>query len=151
MGTIIYRQMGFFNFRLNDRVFTVDLDAAKISDLVAALPDESCDLNLPARIWGSEVTAESVLFLVEYMSFHNGQVHRPLPRPLISGDLTKILPEWDVGFVDTVHGAGNVHLYSLINLANYLGVRPLVELVSAKIASIALSVHSDQIVKSLKV
>ena len=77
------------------------------------------------------LTTQQLQTCIDFMTHHE---HKRLPeieRPLKSVDLSDLVPAWDVKFVDLDLEA----LYLVMHAANFLDIRPLLDLACAKVAS----------------
>ena len=69
--------------------------------------------------------------IIEFMEHYYDEKMVDIEKPLISSNLEDIVQKWYADFINV----DNDFLYSLINAANYMDIRPLLNLGCAKIAS----------------
>ena len=67
----------------------------------------------------------------EYLIHYENEVPPVIQKPLKNNDFKKCAVEWDNNFL----GDDNRVILDLIQAANYMDIKPLIELASAKIAS----------------
>jgi S-phase kinase-associated protein 1 len=77
------------------------------------------------------LTTQQLCLCIEFMVHHQRQSLPEIERPLKSTELSDLVPEWDAKFIDLDLGT----LYKLILAANFLDIRPLLDLACAKVAS----------------
>ena len=77
--------------------------------------------------------ADMLKKIVEYLTHYKGVEPKYIPKPLPSSNLSDSIDEWEINFIN---GIELDNLYDLINGANYMGINSLVDLASAKIASL---------------
>ena len=144
---------------------TVPLKIALLSQLVSGaveMDKSNGDLSIPlesnnfsGRVQTPRVTSKkTVQFVVEYLRIHyeyelelkmKNEVAKKIVKPLISSDLVENgFSKQEADFIDRVYGSTRVDgsnigrrmLCTLLCTANYMAILPLVELCSAKFASL---------------
>ncbi len=71
--------------------------------------------------------------IVEYMEHYKDAKPPEIEKPLRSSKMEQVVPEWDAKFVD----APQETLFELILGANYMDIKPLLDLTCAKVASVS--------------
>lgn len=80
--------------------------------------------------------------VIEYMKYHKDHVPEQITKPLRSANLAENnICEWDAEFINVP----NEILFEIILAANYMDIRPLLELGSAKTASMIRGKTVEQI------
>ena len=70
--------------------------------------------------------------VVEYLEHYKDEEPKEIEKPLPSANLKEYVGEWDYNFMDISLN----NIIEIINASNYLDIPPLLELASAKNASI---------------
>lgn len=113
--------------------FKVDLKFAFVSTLVKTAlenDDKAEEIVVPS------VTGSVLELVVEYMKEHKGVEPPIIEKPLRSKMMKDVCPyKWDAYFIDEV-GKTRQNLYDLILAANYMDIKSLLHLGSAKVASL---------------
>ena len=78
--------------------------------------------------------------IVDYLKYHKDVPPVEIEKPLRE-ELSTIVGEWDASFIDVDRDT----LFDLVNAANYLDIKPLLDLTCAKIATILNGKSSDEI------
>ena len=123
----------------NDKVsFPIAMDIAIEFQLVKSLlsmdPDEH-------TIEFSNVNAQHLKKVVDYLVYHSETPAKEIPRPLPSTDLVALVGSWDADFVDMQ----TQELFEFILVVNYLDIQPLLNLCCAKVASLLKGKSPDEI------
>ena len=79
----------------------------------------------------------------EYLEHYENQEPKEIERPLASNDFKECIDEWDYSFIDLDLD----QIFELILSANYMDIKPLLELASAKIASLIKGKTTEEIRK----
>lgn len=80
-----------------------------------------------------DVKAPTLRKIVEYMEHYKDAKPPEIEKPLRSSKMEQVVPEWDAKFVD----APQETLFELILGANYMDIKPLLDLTCAKVASVS--------------
>jgi len=109
------------------------------------LDDPDChEIHLKTTALHSKLTNE-VLRWMEYHEDHPVVIPK---KPLSSTNLADLVPEWDAKFADR---DSMDDVFEVILAANYLQVTPLVELMSAQVASKLKGRTPDEIMKTFNI
>ena len=89
-----------------------------------------------------DVKGDVLKKVVEYLSHWSSNEPKEIPRPLPSNNLKEAADEWDAEFIDSVDLDT---VFDIINTANYMDIKPLLDLSCAKVASIMKGKSSEEI------
>jgi S-phase kinase-associated protein 1 len=113
----------------DNQEFTVSRRVAMMSQLVKTMADGDTDANV---IPLPNVKGTVLKRVVEYMTYHADKPPQEIEKPLKSSDMKQVVgDEWDANFVDVQQEL----LFELILAANYMDIKPLLDLTCAKVAS----------------
>lgn len=121
--------------------FKVSRKVALMSNLVKTMADgdsDASDIPLP------NVKGTVLKRVVEYMKYHSQDGKQPteIEKPLKSADMKLVVGDtWDADFVDVQQEL----LFELILAANYMDIKPLLDLTCAKVASMIKGKTPEQI------
>ena len=85
--------------------------------------------------------------ITEYLEHYENEDPKEIDRPLPSLNFKECVPTWDYNYI-------NVNLdmiFELIDVANYLDIKNLFELASAKVASIIKARNTDEIKQTFNI
>ena len=85
--------------------------------------------------------------VLRWMSYHNNVEPPIIKRPLTNLNLNSILKEWDINYIDVE----NDFLFDILNAANYLDIKPLLDLCCLKLASLIKNKKPEQIRQILNI
>jgi len=108
---------------------TIDSKAALRSNLLKGLIqdyDQESEIPMP------DIRGEVLKKIIEYLTHYKDIEPKEIQRPLPSDNLKDVTDEWDVNFMDSMDLDTN---FDLINAANYMDIKSLLDLSCAKIAS----------------
>ena len=94
-----------------------------------------------------DVKASTLKKIVEYMTHYSDSKPPEIEKPLRSNKMDQVVPEWDAEFVDLPQPA----LFELILGANYMDVKPLLDLSCAKVASMIKGRSVEEIRKTFHI
>jgi len=127
-----------------DEKFTVSRKVALMSELVKTMVEgdkEEKEIPLP------NVKAAVLKKVVEYMTYHVDNLPKEIEKPLKSANMNEVVPKWDADFVDVDQEL----LFELILAANYMDIKPLLDLTCAKVASMIKGKTPEQIRKTFNI
>ncbi len=106
---------------------------AKISKLICvAIESDAKETEIPLNIHSTQLQE-----IIAYMLHHQGNPRPPPEKPLSSSIMKEVCADqWDAELMDAVNDRGRKDLYALFLAANYLDIKPLLQLCAAKIASL---------------
>lgn len=93
------------------------------------------------------VKTEVLVKVIAYCKHHVDQPAAPIQKPLVDSDMKKVVPAWDADFVDLEQET----LFELILAANYMDIKPLLDLTCAKVASMIKGKTPEQIRKTFNI
>ena len=79
--------------------------------------------------------------VVEYLEHYENEEPKEIERPLPSLNFKECVDEWDYNFIDVDINT----IFKIINASNYLNIPPLLELSSAKMASIIKGKTTEEV------
>ena len=114
--------------------------AAQRSVLVKGiLEDYPDDAEVPLNNVKSNILKK----IKEYLDHYENEEPKEIERPLASNNFKECVNEWDYNFIDM-----DLQLiFEIILGANYMDIKPLLELSSAKVASIIKGKNTEEIRK----
>jgi S-phase kinase-associated protein 1 len=124
--------------------FEVGKKVAIQSELVKTMSEgdkEENEIPLP------NVKSSVLKKVVEYMKYHVDNPAREIEKPLKSANMSEVVSQWDADFVDVDQEV----LFELILAANYMDVKPLLDLCCAKVASMIKGKTPEQIRKTFNI
>ena len=116
-------------------IFEVPTNILSISNLIKTMMDDvdfdNEDLEDSEReIPLFNITDKCLKKIIEFMEHFNEEQMKDIEKPLISNLIEHIVQKWYADFINV----DDDFLYSLINAANYMDIRPLLNLGCAKVA-----------------
>lgn len=118
---------------------TVDEKSAQRSNLLKGLIqdyDESSDIAMP------DIKGDVLKKIVDYLVHYKESEPKEIPKPLPSPNLLDVTDEWDVTFINSMDLDTT---FDMIQAANYMDIKPLLDLSCAKIASLMKGRSADEI------
>ena len=110
--------------------FTVPVEVAKMSELVKSMIDEEADEDV-SEIPLPNVKATVLAKVIEFCKHHKGEPMTEIEKPLKSQNMADVVQKWYADYVDVEQ----VVLFELILAANYMDIKPLLDLTCATVAS----------------
>jgi S-phase kinase-associated protein 1 len=124
--------------------FTVSKKVALTSELVKTMAEgdrEEKEIPLP------NVKANVLTKVVDYMRYHAENPSKEIEKPLKSSNMSEVVSQWDADFVDVEQEL----LFELILAANYMDIKPLLDLTCAKVASMIKGKSPEAIRKTFNI
>jgi S-phase kinase-associated protein 1 len=124
--------------------FTVVRRAAYMSELVKTSLKEDIEAkefpipNVPTKV---------LALVVKYMNYHIDNPAKEIEKPLKSANMKEFVSNYDADFVELDQEL----LFELILAANYMDVKPLLDLTCAKTASLIKGKTPEQIRKTFNI
>ena len=116
--------------------------AAELSEVLkATINDFPNETNFPLN----EIDEKIAEKMKEYLTHFNGVAPKEIEKPLTQNEMKNLTDEWSTNFID------KLTLEELVNLtvaANSMGINCLLDLCSAKIASMCKDKSQDEILKT---
>lgn len=117
---------------------------AMMSELVKTMAEgdkEEKEIPLP------NVKGTVLKKVVEYMTYHCDNPAKEIDKPLKSSNMAEAVSQWDADYVDVDQEL----LFELILAANYMDIKPLLDLTCAKVASMIKGKTPEQIRKTFNI
>ena len=92
----------------------------------------------------NNVKSNILLEIKEYLDHYENQEPKSIERPLPSQNFQDCVDDWDFKYIDVEKDL----IFELILGANYMDIKPLLELASAKVASIIKGKTTEEIRKT---
>lgn len=110
------------------------LRSGLIRDLLADYSNE--EISLP------EISGDVLKMIVKYLKHYRDHEPQVIPKPHPLNDLKEVTDEWDVDYINSV---GWDVVEDIIIGANYMNIKPLMDLACAKIASLMKRKTAEEI------
>jgi S-phase kinase-associated protein 1 len=110
--------------------FPVKAEVARMSDLVKSIIDED-DFEEGSEIPLLNVTANVLEKVIEFCEHHSLEPMTEIEKPLKSQNMADVVQQWYADYVNVEQGL----LFELILAANYMDIKPLLDLTCATVAS----------------
>jgi len=124
--------------------FEVPKKVACMSELVKTMAEgdtEEKEIPLP------NVKKEPLKKVVDYMTHHFENPAKDIVKPLKSQNMSEVVSPWDADFVNIEQEL----LFELILAANYMDIKPLLDLTCAKVASMIKDKTPEEIRKTFNI
>ena len=119
--------------------------SAELSELLkGAMTDFPNEAKIPLNEMDEKIGEK----IKEYLTHFNGNPPAEIEKPLTSNDMKNITDEWSANFID------KMSLDEVTNLtvaANYMGINSLLDLCSAKIASLFKDKSEEEVLKEFNI
>jgi S-phase kinase-associated protein 1 len=115
-----------------------DKSAERSNLLKGLIQDYTEDTDIPMP----DIRGDVLKRVVEYLVHYKEAAPREIPKPLPSANLLDVTDEWDVSFIN---GVDLDTTFDIINAANYMDIKPLLDLSCAKIASLMKGKTAEEI------
>ena len=118
---------------------TLDEKSASRSTVIKGLlQDFQEDRDIPMP----EVRGDVLKKIVEYLIHYRDNEPKDIPKPLPSANLLEVTDEWDVNFINSIDLDTT---FDIINAANYMDIKSLLDLACAKVASVMKNKTAEEI------
>merc|ERR1711964_55809 len=126
-------------------IFEIEPEVACMSTLIKNMGDDSgTDEEIPLPNVKTAILSK----VIDYCKFHKDEPAEEIQKPLKSSNLAECgCREWDVEYVDIEQEI----LFELILAANYLDIKPLLDLTCAKVASMIKGKTPEEIRKQFNI
>jgi S-phase kinase-associated protein 1 len=126
--------------------FEVKIDVAMLSNLVKSMidddqDDEAQDIPLP------NVKSEVLAKIIEFCNHNVEEPMKEIEKPLKSANMEEVVQEWYAKFVTVEQET----LFELILAANYMDIKPLLDLSCATVASLIKGKTPEEIRKTFNI
>ncbi len=123
--------------------FDVSLAVAKLSGLVKTMIDEEQDEEEAQEVPLPNVRSPTLAKIVEFCRHFSTEPMTEIEKPLKSANMQEVVQEWYANFVVMEQEA----LFELILGANYMDIKPLLDLTCATVASMIKGKTPEEIRK----
>ena len=123
----------------DEEQFELSAKAAKRSQLVKDSIDESKEDTI--EFTANKVKGNILKKVVEYLEHYKDEEPKEIEIPLPSPNFSECVDKWDFDFIDIDLDT----IFEIILAANYLDIKPLLELASAKVASLIKGKTTEEV------
>ena len=123
----------------DSKTFELSAKAAKLSKLIKESIQGNTEDIVEFHV--NNVKGEVLKKVVEYLEHYKDEEPKKIERPLPSANFKECVCEWDFNYSDISLDI----IFEIILAANYLDIPPLLELTSAKVASILKGKTTEEI------
>jgi len=127
--------------------YDVPLSVAVMSELVKTMIDEGQDDEEAQEIPLPNVKAVILAKVIEFMQHSKVEPMTEIEKPLKSANMTEVVQEWYSTFVNVEQET----LFELILAANYMDIKPLLDLTCASVASMIKGKTPEEIRKTFNI
>ncbi|KAL7518812.1 hypothetical protein ACHAWX_003616 [Stephanocyclus meneghinianus] len=127
--------------------FSVDIEVAKMSELVRGMLEEDADEEDTTEIPLPNVKAQVLKKVIEFCKHHKTEPMTEIEKPLKSAVMAEVVQKWYADFVNVEQ----VLLFELILAANYMDIKPLLDLTCATVASMIKGKTPEEIRKTFNI
>ena len=125
------------------KVIELSTKAASKSKLLSGvIQDYPEDSEFPLNKINGETLEKVKEYLVHYQDSEPRQIEKPLPK-----DFKDCVDEWDYKFI----GDDNTQILAIIFAANFMDIKPLLELAAAKVATLIRGTTTESIRKDFEI
>ena len=118
----------------------IDSESAQKSNLLKGLISDFNVRQEPVQL--PDIKFDILKKVVEYLTYYKSKNPRDIPKPMPSANLSEVIDDWDVKFINSIELES---VFDLINAANYMDIPSLLDLSCAKIASLMKGKTSQEI------
>jgi len=124
--------------------FQLSEKAARRSQLIKGIIDDyPDDPEVPLH----NVKSQILKLIITYLEYYKDSDPREIERPLPSNNFNECVDSWDYQFIDLELDL----IFEIILAANYMDIKPLMELASSKVASIIKGKSPEEIRKTFNI
>jgi S-phase kinase-associated protein 1 len=124
--------------------FTVKRKVALGSELIKTMTENDKDeTSIPLP----NVKGNILEKVIAYLEHHVHNPAKEIERPLRSANMREVVEQWDADFVEVEQDV----LFELILAANYMDIKPLLDLTCAKVASMLKGKTPEEIRKKFNI
>ncbi|KAL3776866.1 hypothetical protein ACHAWO_000594 [Cyclotella atomus] len=127
--------------------FPVEVDVARMSELVKGMLEEDEDEDDTTEIPLPNVKAQVLKKVIEFCKHHKSEPMTDIEKPLKSANMAEVVQKWYADFVNVEQ----VLLFELILAANYMDIKPLLDLTCATVASMIKGKTPEEIRKTFNI
>ena len=128
----------------DQQTFTIKKDIAMLSALIKTMwSGDKSETTIPLP----NVRGSILKKVIQYMEYHSTNPPKEIEKPLKSANMREVVSEWDANFVEVDQET----LFELILAANYMDIKPLLDLTCAKVASMIKGKTPEEIRKRFNI
>ncbi|KAL9188106.1 hypothetical protein ACHAXT_006484 [Thalassiosira profunda] len=127
--------------------FPVEIEVARMSELVKGMLEEDVDDEDVTEIPLPNVKAAVLRKVIEFCQHHRSEPMTEIEKPLKSAQMAEVVQKWYADFVNVEQ----VLLFELILAANYMDIKPLLDLTCATVASMIKGKTPEEIRKTFNI
>lgn len=129
--------------------FEVGLDVAKVSELVKIMAEgiEADDDEASADIPLPNVKSHILTKVIEFMKQYQTEPMKEIEKPLQSDNMKQVVQQWYADFTNVEQDT----LFELILAANYMDIKPLLDLTCATVASLIKGKTPEEIRRTFNI
>ena len=117
--------------------FTISKEVSQLSELLKTILEDEKENEIYLKI----VSSQYLKKVIEFMNYYSSNPFEEIQKPLKSPNLKDFLSDWYISFLDI----DNDTLFELISVANYLDIKPLLDLTCVKVASMIKGKNTSEI------
>ena len=121
--------------------FEISAKAAMRSEIIKESILDSKEDEIEFNV--NKVNGDILKKIVEYLEHYKNEEPKEIERPLPSSKFEECVDKWDFDYIDINLDT----VFEIILASNYLNIKPLLELASAKIASLTKGKTTEEIRK----
>lgn len=126
--------------------FEVSVSVAKMSELVKSMMDDEGDEDV-SEIPLPNVKAAVLQKVIEFCTHYRSEPMNEIEKPLKSSVMAEVVQRWYAEFVNVEQ----VLLFELILAANYMDIKPLLDLTCATVASMIKGKTPEEIRRTFNI
>ncbi len=128
--------------------FDVRTDVAAMSDLVKTMIDDTVELDAePQEIPLPNVKGRVLAKVIEYCNHYVEDKMSDIDRPIKSANMHEVVQEWYAQYIEMEQEM----LFEILLAANYMDIKPLLELTCATVASMIKGKTPEEIRKAFNI
>jgi len=128
----------------DNKEFTIDAGIANTSGFIKTMIEDGLSGD---SIPFPDISSNTLSKIVEFMQYYNNNPFEAIEKPLKSANLKQVVPDWYANFVIL----DMEELFALVTAANYIDLKPLLDLTCAKIASMIKGKTAEEIRSTFKI
>ena len=115
----------------------IDKNSAELSNFIKKFIEDFPNETIHFQ----NIDYDTLLKVTEYLEYHKDKKPKKIPKPLPNKDFKEIIEEWDYNFIDI----DTNRIFKIMEAANFLDIRPLLNLTCAKISSLIKGKNPSEI------
>jgi len=127
--------------------YEVPLDVAKMSELVKNMIDDDQDEDEAQEIPLPNVKSQILAKVIDFLNHYKTEAMTDIEKPLKSANMHEVVQDYYANYVTVEQDI----LFELILAANYLDIKPLLDLTCATVASMIKGKTPEEIRKTFNI